>query len=149
MLKDQNWLTVAEKNDSYWSARWFSACVRACVRACVCLMQVLLFAYVVWIHCSQYHCHFPLVLSQISGFMFKSDFCIYVRGSRIANGLLLSSSCPIQWESLGWLQLDHAGEGDVIRYLNPVNRGVMSGRNQTVSSELFILKKIQECKNFF
>ena len=77
MWRDQNWITVAEKNDPYWSARWFSACVRACVRAClcVCFMQVLLFGYVVWIPCSQYHCHFPLVLSQISGFMFKSDFC--------------------------------------------------------------------------
>ena len=67
----------------------------------------------------------------------RTDLCIYVRGSRIANGLLSSSYCPIQWESLGWLQLDHAGEGDVIRYLNPVNRG-RDVREKPNSQQLFL-----------
>ena len=94
-------------------------CVRACVRACVCVScrsccLAMWFEFLV----VNTTVTFRLCCLKFQGSCLnlisvqRIDLCIYVRGSRIANGLLSSSSFPIQWESLGWLQLGHAGEGE-------------------------------------
>ena len=83
----------------------------------------------------------------------RNDLCIYVRGSRIANGLvLLSSSFPIQWESLGWLQLDHAGEGECYPIPKPSQPRKRRQGEAKQSAVIFIyflfifIFLIQECK---